>query len=472
VKKTTGFYPPVRVDVAPVAAVGSAGGVLLTTASEVTGLSAALRESLSRWRKPTAVHEPGKVVTDLAVTLALGGDCLADAAVVRSEPGIYGRVASDATVSRTISVLSGDADQVLAAVAVARRAARARAWGLAGENAPNHALTAGDPLIVDLDATLVTAHSDKEQAAPNFKRGYGFHPLCAFVDHGAAGTGEALAIRLRPGNAGSNTATDHIAVTREALAGLPGINPSRPGRKVMIRADGGGGTKEFLGWLARRGLSYSIGFTLPATTPSLYKKIPVSAWQAAVNADGGVRDGAGVVDLTDVMAFHGHLTGWPAGMRVIVRRERPHPGAQLRFDDVDGYRLTAFVTNAVRVKGRQLADLELRHRRRARCEDRIRIAKDSGLRNLPLQGFDQNRIWCALVMIATDLTAWTQLLAIAPEHPARRWEPKRIRLRLFTIPATLALHGRRVLLHVKDTAPWADLIVTGHHRLLELATPT
>jgi hypothetical protein len=472
VKKTTGFYPPVRVDAAPVAAVGSAGGVLLTTASEVTGLSAALRESLSRWRKPTAVHEPGKVVTDLAVTLALGGDCLADAAVVRSEPGVYGRVASEATVSRTISVLSGDADHVLAAVAVARRAARARAWELAGENAPNHAVTAGDPLIVDLDATLVTAHSDKEQAAPNFKRGYGFHPLCAFVDHGAAGTGEALAIRLRPGNAGSNTATDHIAVTREALAGLPGINPSRPGRKVMIRADGGGGTKEFLGWLARRGLSYSIGFTLPASTPSLYRKVPASAWQAAVNADGGVRDGAGVVDLTDVLAFHGHLTGWPAGMRVIVRRERPHPGAQLRFDDVDGYRLTAFVTNAVRVRGRQLADLELRHRRRARCEDRIRIAKDSGLRNLPLQGFDQNRIWCALVMIATDLTAWTQLLAIPPEHPARRWEPKRIRLRLFTIPATLARHGRRVLLHVKDTAPWADLIVTGHHRLLELATPT
>ena len=106
------------------------------------------------------------------------------------------------------------------------------------------------------------------------------------------------------------------------------------------------------------------------------------------------------------------------------------------------------------------------------CEDRIRIAKDSGLRNLPLYGFDQNRIWCALIMLATDLTAWTQLLAIAPEHPARRWEPKRIRLRLFTIPATLARHGRRVLLHVKNTAPWADLVVAGHHRLVQLATPT
>ena len=468
-KKTIGFYPSVRVDSAPVAAIGSAGGVLLTAAAELTGLSVAMRESMSRWRKPTAVHDPGKVLTDLAVTLALGGDCLADAAVVRSEPGVFGRVASEATVSRTISVLAGDADRVLAAMAAARKAARVRAWQLAGQHAPNHGASADDPLIVDLDATLVTAHSEKEQAAPNFKRGFGFHPLCAFVDHGADGTGEALAVQLRPGNAGSNTAADHIAVTRQALAALPGITASRPGRKVMIRTDGGGGTNEFLAWLARRGLSYSIGFTLPASMPTLYRQVPAEAWQAAVNADGDVREGAGIVDLTGVLRFHGHLDGWPELMRVIVRRERPHPGAQLRFEDVDGYRLTAFATNTVRG---QLADLELRHRRRARCEDRIRIAKDTGLRNLPLQGFDQNRIWCALVILATNLTAWTQMLAIAPEHPARRWEPKRIRLRLFTIPGTLARHGRRALLHIKDSAPWADLVVSGHHRLTQPAAPT
>ena len=467
-KKASGFYPSVRVDSAPVAAVGSAGGVLLTKTAELTGVSAAMREALSAWRKPTAVHDPGKVLTDVAVALALGGDCLADAAIIRAEEGLFGAVASDATVSRTISALAKDAERVLAAVAAARKAARAQAWAMAGDDAPNHAVSVDDPLIVDLDATLVTAHSEKEQAAPTFKRGYGFHPLCAFLDHGPDGTGEALALRLRPGNAGSNTAADHIAITRDALAALPSISASRPGRKVLIRADGGGGTKEFLGWLTRRGVSYSIGFTLPDRMPVLYQGVPEQAWQAAVDADGDVRDGAGVVDLTGVLRFQGHLDGWPAGMRVIVRRERPHPGAQLRFDDVDGYRLTAFATNAVRG---QLAVLELRHRRRARCEDRIRIAKDTGLRNLPLQGFDQNRIWCALVMLATDLTAWTQLLAIAPEHSARRWEPKRIRLRLFTIPATLARHGRRVLLHVKDTAPWADLVVSGHHRLNRLTRP-
>ncbi len=463
-KNSTGFYPPVGVDSAPVTAVGSAGGVLLTKTADLTGLSAALREVLSPWRKPTAVHDPGKVLTDLAVMLALGGDCLADAAVIRSEAGLFGPVASEATVSRTVSALAQDAARVLAAVAAARRVARVRAWKLAGEHAPNHAVSADDPLIVDLDATLVTAHSDKEQAAATFKKGFGFHPLCAFVDHGAEGTGEALAIRLRPGNAGSNTAADHIAVTRDALNALPGINGSRPGRKVMVRADGGGGTREFIGWLDRRGLSYSIGFTLPAGMSQVYRQVPEQAWQPAVNADGDVRDGADVADLTGMLT----LTGWPAGMRVIVRRERPHPGAQLRFDDVDGYRLTAFATNASRG---QLADLELRHRRRARCEDRIRVAKDTGLTNLPLHGFDQNRIWCALVMLALDLTAWTQLLALHGHH-ARRWEPKRLRLRLFTIPATLARHGRRTLLHIKAIAPWANLITIGHQRLVELATPT
>ena len=468
-KKTTRSYPSVRVDAAPVSAVGSAGGVLLTTTADVTGLSLALREGLSSWRKPLAVHDPGKVLTDLAVTLALGGDCLSDAALVRSEPGIYGRVASEATVSRTITTLARDATKVLAQVAAARKSARATAWALAGDEAPNHAATAADPLIVDLDATLITAHSDKELARPTFKRGFGFHPLCAFLDHGPSGTGEALAIELCKGNAGSNTAADHIAVTRQALAAIPGIDPSRPGRKVMVRTDGGGGTKAFLAWLTKRTVSYSIGFTLPDTMDALYWLVPETAWQAAIDADGDVRDGAGVVDLSDILRAHEHLLGWPEQMRVIVRRERPHPGAQLRFADVDGYRLTAFATNAPRG---QLANLELRHRRRARCEDRIRIAKDSGLRNLPLKGFDQNRIWCALVMLAGDLTAWTQLLALRSEHPARRWEPKRLRLRLFTIPATLARHGRRVILHVKDTAPWADVVVTGHARLLELAAPT
>ena len=155
-------------------------------------------------------------------------------------------------------------------------------------------------------------------------------------------------------------------------------------------------------------------------------------------------------------------------MRLIVRKERPHPGAQLRITDVDGMRITAFVTNTTR--GQLIADLELRHRRRARAEDRIRAAKDTGLTNLPLHDFTSNQIWCALVALAADLLAWMQTLALI-EHPARRWEPKRLRLRLLSIAGRLAVTGRRRLLHLAATAPFIDLALDALARLDALAVP-
>ena len=456
-KKRSGFYPKLNVGTASVAAVGQAGGVLLTGAVRASGLDRALSAALEPFRSPWARHDPGKVLTDLAITLALGGDACSDVAVLRSEPGVYGSVASDPTISRTITALARDADRALAAIAAARKAARAHVWASADQDAPHRGIDERAPLIIDIDATLVAAHSEKEQAAPTYKRGFGFHPLCAFVDHGPSGTGEALAVLLRPGNAGSNTAADHITLARQALTALPGINASRPGKKVLIRTDSGGGTHAFMDWLHRRGLQFSVGFVLPADMPELYQKIPTAAWALAYDQDGDPREGADVADITDLL----DLAGYPARTRVIIRRERPHPGAQLRFDDVGGYRLTAFATNTARG---QLADLELRHRRRARSEDRIRIAKDTGLRNLPLKGFAANRVWIAIVQLAADLLAWQALLALSG-HDAARWEPKRLRLRLFTIPATLAHTGRRVHLRIKANAPCADLLTLAHQRL-------
>ncbi|MCM3662643.1 IS1380 family transposase, partial [Georgenia satyanarayanai] len=414
------------------------------------------------------VHDPAKVVLDLAVTLALGGECLADIALLRAEPGVYGPVASDATVSRTIDALAADAPAALKAIDTARAAARARAWALAGGQAPDHGASAKTPLVIDLDATLITAHSDKEQAAPTFKRGYGFHPLCSFVDHGAGGTGEPLAMLLRPGNAGSNTAADHITVIKAALKQLPGHRPgTRPGRKVLIRTDAAGCTHDVVEWMSTQRLSYSVGFTLPTHTADLLAHIPEEVWAPAYDAHDEIRDGAWVAELTDLL----DLSSWPRGMRVIARKERPHPGAQLRLTDIDGHRITAFATNTrPGGPGSQLADLELRHRRRARCEDRIRTAKDTGLRALPLYDFTQNEIWLAIIALAAELTAWLQLLALTG-HEARRWEPKRLRLRLFTIPATIARHSRRVLLHLTATAPWANLAHLGFTRLRELAVP-
>ena len=335
-------------------------------------------------------------------------------------------MASDPTVSRTIDTLARDADRVLAAIDAARAAARARAWRLAGRDAPDYGADAERPLIVDIDATLVEAHSDKQGAAPTFKRGYGFHPLWAFVDHGSEGTGEPLAVLLRPGNAGSNTAADHVTVARAALRQLPGHQRGRrPGRRVLIRADGAGATHDFLDWVAAQRLSYSVGFTLPDGFGDKLRLIPDHVWAPALDADGEVRDGAFVAEVTGLL----NLTSWPTGMRVIVRKERPHPGAQLRITDIDGNRITAFATNTTRG---QLPALELRHRQRARAEDRIRCAKDTGLLNLPLHDLDQNRIWCAIVALACEVTAWAQMLALSG-HQARRWEPKRLRLRLFSI---------------------------------------
>jgi hypothetical protein len=312
-------------------------------------------------------------------------------------------------------------------------------------------------VVIDLDASLVRAHSDKESAAATYKRGFGFHPLCAFVDHGSAGTGEPVAILLRPGNAGANTAADHKKVVALALAQLPGEYGYRVGKAVLVRTDAAGATHEFLDYLHTRRLGYSVGFGLTETMAAAIDLIPETAWTPAYDADGGVRDGAQVAELTGLA----DLAAWPPGMRVIVRRERPHPGAQLRFTDRNGLRLTAFATNTSRG---QLPDLELRHRRRARCEDRIRTAKDTGLANLPLHGFDQNRIWCAIVQLAMELTAWYQMIALH-DHPARRWEPKRLRLRLFSIAARITCHARTTRLRLSAHAPWADLLVSALARL-------
>ncbi|MFC7753003.1 IS1380 family transposase [Tsukamurella soli] len=462
--KSTSPYPNPAVDTAETALVSHAGTTVLVRTAEKIGLTSTLSTALAPWRPRLAVHDPGKILLDVAVSIAVGGDCLADLNQLRAEPGLFGAVASDPTVSRLVTRLADDPTRALAAITDARAQARARAWNLAGDLSPDHGISDERPLVIDLDATLVTAHSDKQSAAPNFKRGFGFHPLCAFADHGTNGTGEPLAIVLRPGNAGSNTAADHITVLRAALAQLPGKPGYRVGRRVLVRADAGGGTHEFLDHLAKRRLSYSIGFGLTDTITAAVDEVPDPGWIPAIDDDTGrLRDGAKVCELTGMV----DLSGWPAGMRLIVRAERPHPGAQLRFTDRDGLRLTGFVTGS---RG-PIERLELRHRRRARCEDRIRNLKDTGLRNLPLHGFDQNRIWVALVQLAADLIAWTQMLALT-DHPARRWEPKRLRHRLFRIAGKITRHARRLRLHLPGGAPHTALLMTALTRLGALPVPT
>lgn len=433
--------------------ISSAGAALLLKSAQVSGLTKELSGALSPWRPTRSVHDPGKMVLDLAVTIALGGDCVADAAVVRAQPELFGTVASDPTISRLIDTLGADAAAVIAAIRAARAAARATVWG---HRAP---VPTTGPVVVDLDATLVGAHSEKEGATPNFKRGFGFHPLLAFVDHGAGGTGEPLVGMLRPGRANANTAADQIAVLDAALAQLPeGLRP-----RVLVRGDSGSGVQALLWHVHALGLAYSVGFSARQPVQDALAALPKQAWRAARDADGGPRVGAQVAELTRWMPAT--LTGWPPGMRIIARRERPHPGAQLHITDQDGWRITVFATNTV---GGRIAELEVRHRLRARAEDRIRGLKDTGMTNLPLQAFAKNQIWLELACLAYELLTWTQLLAW-PEQPARTWEPKRLRLRLLAVAARLITTGRRRILRLSKRWPWADLITSGHQHVAALA---
>jgi hypothetical protein len=457
VKQPTGSYPHVRVQDDGRAVVSQAGSVLLVETVRKTGLDQAISQVLAPWRKPRAVHDPGKILLDVALAVALGGDCLADIAMLRCEPALFGPVASDPTVSRLIGTLASSGEKALQAIRSARSEVRQRVWSLAGENAPD----ADGQVTVDLDGVLVIAHSDKQDAAATWKKTYGHHPLTAFVDHGPGGTGEPVATLLRPGNAGSNTAADHITTARLALAQLP--KKYRRGRQTLIRCDSAGGTHDFVSWLAKRGrwLSYSVGMVITETIHSHVLKIPAPAWTPAIETDGEVRDGAWVAELTGDL-----LAGWPKGMRLIVRKERPHPGAQLRITDADGMRITCFATNTPH---RPIAELELRHRLRARAEDRIRAARATGLRNLPLHHTAQNKIWLEIVQIALDLLAWMPMLALT--GPARLFEPRRLRFRLFSVAGQLVTTGRRRILRLARHWPWTGEITGALERLILLPNP-
>ncbi|MER5601510.1 IS1380 family transposase [Streptomyces sp. NPDC002265] len=456
-KHSIGSYPRVRVQDDGRQVVSQAGSVLLVETVRKTGLDQAISQALAPWRKPRAVHDPGKVLLDVALAVALGGDCLADVAMLRCEPAVFGPVASDPTVSRLIDTLAASGEKALRAIRSARSEVRCWVWSLAGKSAPD----ADGQVVIDLDGVLVTAHSDKEDAAATWKKTYGHHPLTAFVDHGPGGTGEPVAALLRPGNAGSNTAADHITTTQLALAQLP--KKYRRGRRTLIRTDSAGGTHDFVAWLAKRGrwLSYSVGMTVTEAIHQHVLKVPASAWTPAVEVNNDIRDGAWVAELTgDVLA------GWPKGMRLIVRKERPHPSAQLRITDAHGMRITCFATNT---PDRPIAALELRHRLRARAEDRIRTARATGLRNLPLHTTAQNKVWLEIVQIALDLLAWVPMLALTGK--ARLWEPRRLRFRLLSAAVQLVTTGRRRILRLARHWPWTQESTAALERLALLPNP-
>ncbi len=289
--------------------VSQAGGGLLVETVPKTGPDQVISAALTPWRKPQAVHDPGKILLDVALAVALGGACLADVGTLRAEPAVFGPVASDPTVSRLIDTLAAGGKFALTALRQARAQVREHVWMLAGDAAPD----AAGQVVVDLDGVLVIARSEKQDAAATWKKAFGHHPLKGFVDHGRGGSGEPVAGLLRPGKAGSNTAAYHLEAARLALARLP--EKYRRGRQTLIRTDSGGGTHQFADCLAARGrwLSYSVGMTITDAIHQAVLKVPASAWTPAVEPDGEIRDGAWVAELDGDC-----LKDWPQGMRLVV----------------------------------------------------------------------------------------------------------------------------------------------------------
>jgi len=427
-----------------------AGVVLLVELADRLGLTGELgrRANLGLARRGgNHAHDRGAVLRDLVVLLADGGDCVSDLAVLRDQAGLFGKVCSTPTAWRVVGQVAADPRGVAALWSALARV-RERAW--AAGAAPR------GPLRIDLDATLLDAHSDKQGAAGTFKHGFGFHPLVCWLDRGD-GTGEALAGILRAGNAGSNTAQDHVDVLAMALLALP---KQARGQPILVRADSAGATHAFVDDIVDRRLWFSIGFAIDADVKAAILAAPPGAWQPATDAHGRRRAGAGVCELLWL-----DLSGWPQGTRAICRRERPHPGARhkMTFTDPHGHRFQVFITNQ---PDPDIARLEARHRPHARVEDRIRCGKATGLANLPFADFDANDLWLTLVAIAQTLVAWAQALLLDGE--LARAEPKALRYRLWHVAGRLVHHARRVILRFDHHWPWADALMAAFQRLRAL----
>ncbi len=426
--------------------VSHAGSALWAQIADKSGLTAALSQRLAGLKQRDSGHDPGRVVRDLAVMLADGGDCLADLGAVRDQDALFGAVASDSTAFRVIDAIASTPG-LLDAVAEAHARAREHVWTQTG---------APERVTIEVDATLISSHSEKEGAAGNYKGGYGFHPLMAYCDE----TGEALAAILRPGNAGSNTAADHIAVLEGALAQFPAELIETI--EILVRADSAGATHELLDFCREHRLRFSVGYELNDPVRAAILKIPEDAWIAALASDDSERDNGQIAEITDLL----DLTAWPARSRVIIRRERAHPGAQLSFTDHDGHRFQGVLTDQ---PDPDIQVLERRQRQRAHAETHIRNDKDTGLRNLPFRDFEHNRVWLMLVGIAHDLIVWTQRLLLTGE--LARCEPKRLRYRLPHVAGRLAFHARKATLRIHAAWPWADALVAAFTRVRALPAP-
>jgi Transposase DDE domain group 1 len=453
--------------------VNHAGAVALRVLADRSGLTGGLSKALAR-RGFTPVHDRGRVLADAAVLIADGGRVLSDLAMLRDQAELFGPIASDATLWRALDEIGA---LQLRKIMRARARAREHVWSLIaqrhGRIPPSRVADRdlGKTVVIRLDATLVIAHSAKELAAGTFKGSWGHHPLTAWCDN----TFEALACTLRSGSAGANTTADHIQVLGEAIAQIPAAYR----RDLLITVDGAGashGLVEHITTLNQRPghrVHYSIGWDLGERERAAIGRVLTGTWEPVLDADGHPRslDEAGVAELTALLRTGptgDRLATWPADLRVVARREKPHPGAQLSlFEQHDGWRYQLLATNTPTGSAQSL---EARHRPHARVEDTIRTGKQTGLGHLPSTKIGINRAWCTAATIAADLLAWLRLLCL--DGDLAKAEPKTLRYRLLHTAARIVRGQRKRTIRIPTTWPWADQLTTCLRTALALPPPT
>jgi hypothetical protein len=454
--------------------VGHAGAMLLRRCGDRTGLTAALSAVLPTGKGPGWLDR-GVVLMSLAVTIVLGARSMSDIALLAHQAAVFGDPPSDSTVRR---MLDGLDEAALGRIGKARAKVRRHVWHLLGRRPGGFPwLTVAGKLltgwiIIDMDATLITAHSDKHGAAVTFKKGFGFHPLGAWC----ANTAESLAMLLREGNAGSNTVADHIRVLSDAIAQIP----VKYRRKLLVRIDGAGATHDLLEHLhhlntAWRTVRFTVGWAITDTDETAIAALPESAWEASLRQDGEATTTAGVADLTGLNP----RADWIPGLRLILRRTHPagrHRANLTALERRTGWRYAIVATNIDRIRGIAGSHhpqwIDALHRAHAGVEDRVRTNKAMGLRNLPSQSWTVNRGWVLAANLAADLDAWTRLLGLHDQPDLTHAEPDTLRYRLWHLPAKLTTHARRRWLTINDTWPWATAFTTCWTRLNQLPEPT
>jgi hypothetical protein len=458
--------------------VGHAGAILLRKAADQACLTAQLSAAL-RKKGTSPLLDRGIVLVSVAVSIALGATSMSDIALLAHLAPVLGAPPSGPTVRRALELAGTPA--MLDRIAGARAKARAHAWALIAGTAAGFPwlVIAGKALtgwvVIDMDATLVTAYSDKEGAAPTWKKGYGFHPLGAWCRN----TRECLAMLLRPGNAGSNTFTDHQEVLAAALRQVP----SRFRRKIMVRVDGAGASHDLIGHLLsltspRRKVLFTCGWTIMPADEDAIRLLPAGAWKPGTAQDGTAEEDKDVAEITGLMS---RAENWPDGLRWIVRRVKPSR-RQMRnltaWEKETGWRYSITCTNIPDsgiegVPGSHHPQyIDVVHREHACVETAgVRTAKAMGLRALPSKTWQVNTGWVIAANIAADLAAWTRLLGHADDPDLRDADPDTLRYRVWHLPARLARHARRRTLAISPDWPWAKAFLTCWQRLCALPAP-